>query len=165
MTSRSTIGLGGGCHWCTEAVIAALRGTEAVEQGFIAAAPPDDGFCEAVRVTFDERVLPLASLIEVHLRTHASQSDHSMRGRYRSAVYAVDDAMAERCRDALHALGPRFDAPLVTRVLRLAAFRLNDERYLRYREKRPDAPFCRTHIDPKLDLLERQYAPLLSRDG
>jgi len=29
------IGFGGGCHWCTEAVFAALRGIIRVEQGFI----------------------------------------------------------------------------------------------------------------------------------
>ena len=38
------IGFGGGCHWCTEAVFAALRGVICVEQGFIRADAPDDNF-------------------------------------------------------------------------------------------------------------------------
>jgi len=89
------IGLGGGCHWCTEAVFQALRGVERVEQGFIRSTAPHDGWSEAVIVHFDPAVIDLKTLIEVHLRTHASTSEHSMRGKYRSAVYAFDPQQAD----------------------------------------------------------------------
>ena len=36
------IGLGGGCHWCTEGVFQALRGVTQVDQGFIQSEPPAD---------------------------------------------------------------------------------------------------------------------------
>jgi len=88
------IGFGGGCHWCTEAVFQALNGVQKVEQGFIRSDPPQDSFSEAVIVTFDSKILSLETLIEVHLRTHASTSSHKMRGKYRSAIYIFDNQQA-----------------------------------------------------------------------
>ncbi|GGY36830.1 peptide-methionine (S)-S-oxide reductase [Parvularcula lutaonensis] len=164
MQKLTTIGLGGGCHWCTEAVFQALRGVQEVEQGFIASLPPHDFASEAVRLRFDEAVLPLVVLLEIHLRTHASQSDHSMRRKYRSAVYATDDAMAKRCAGLLAELQAGFERPLVTKVLPLVRFELNEERFLNYRAKHPDAPFCSTHIDPKLAMLRAQF-PAYTEEG
>jgi peptide methionine sulfoxide reductase MsrA len=83
------VGFGGGCHWCTEAAFAALRGVIRVEQGFIRADAPDDNFSEAVLLTFRPEKISVGSLIEIHLRTHSSTSNHSMRRKYRSAVYAL----------------------------------------------------------------------------
>jgi peptide-methionine (S)-S-oxide reductase len=160
-TNVQKIGLGGGCHWCTEAVFASLRGVVRVEQGFIRADAPDDDFSEAVIVTFQPEDIPLGSLIEVHLRTHSSTSDHSMRRKYRSAVYAMDEAQAEAARRVLAELGPGFDAPLVTRVLPFQSFSASDERFQRYAEKNAGGPFCTTYIDPKLALLRQEFGDLL----
>lgn len=154
----TTLGLGGGCHWCTEAVFQALRGVTSVEQGFIASVPPDDRLSEAVRLRFDEEVMSLRALIEIHLRTHSSQSDHAMRGKYRSAIYTEDEETAARSNEVLSGLAPEFAAPLVTRVLPLEKFEASPERFRNYRRKRPEAPFCQTYIDPKLSLLRAHFA-------
>lgn len=151
-------GFGGGCHWCTEAVFAALRGVVHVEQGFIRADAPDDGWSEAVRVTFDPEGITLDVLVEVHLRTHASTSDHSMRGKYRSAVYATSDAQRAEAADILQALAPQFDAPLVTRALTLRGFRPSPERFRNYFEKQAGGPFCTRYIDLKLARLRKHHA-------
>ena len=159
------IGFGGGCHWCTEAVFAALHGVIRVEQGFIRADAPDDSFSEAVVLTFQPDKISLGSLIEIHLRTHSSTSNHSMRGKYRSAVYVMDDAQAEAARRVLADVGRGFDAPLVTRILPFRAFRASDERYQRYAEKNAGGPFCTTFIDPKLALLRKEFGGLLRSAG
>jgi peptide-methionine (S)-S-oxide reductase len=158
------IGFGGGCHWCTEAVFVSLRGVIRVEQGFIQADAPDDDFSEAVLLAFQPEVISLASLIEIHLRTHASTSNHSMRRKYRSAVYAMDEAQAEAARRVLAEVAPGFDAPLVTRVLPFQSFRASDERFQRYAEKNADGPFCRAYIDPKLALLRNEFGGVLKSD-
>ena len=155
------IGLGGGCHWCTEAVFQALAGVHSVAQGFIAADPPDDRFSEAVDITFDLEALPLAALLEVHLRTHASQSDHKMRGKYRSAIYVHSEVQGLRVAEALSDLQHRFDAPLVTQVLRFAAFKASDERFQNYANRNRNGPFCMRYIDPKLDMLRKEYGKLM----
>src|SRR4051812_44496657 len=64
------IGLGGGCHWCTESIFQMLAGVVEVEQGFIRSDPPSDSFAEGVIVHFNPCVIGLPTLVEVHLRTH-----------------------------------------------------------------------------------------------
>ena len=88
MPKIDKVAFGGGCHWCTEAVFQALAGVEQVEQGFVKSRPPHDCFSEAVVVHFNAQIIPVKTLIEIHLRTHASSSAHTMRGKYRSAVYS-----------------------------------------------------------------------------
>lgn len=159
MRSLQQLGLGGGCHWCTEAVFQSLAGVERVQQGFIASDAPDDAFSEAVLVDWDTQRLPLDALIEVHLRTHASTSLHTMRGKYRSALYVMNAAQADACTTALTRLQPGFDAPLITRVLPFRAFRASDARFQNYYATDPDRPFCRTYIEPKLAMLRRRFGP------
>ena len=158
------IGLGGGCHWCTEAVFQAIVGISRVEQGFIRSDPPDDGWSEAVVVTFDPVRLPLNVLLEIHLRTHASTSHHKMRGKYRSAVYVYDAGTGVKVGRILRTLQRSFDAPLVTKILTLTAFKISDERFRNYYASGPDRPFCKTYIDPKLALLRKRYGSLLRQE-
>jgi peptide-methionine (S)-S-oxide reductase len=153
-----TIGFGGGCHWCTEAVFAALRGVHTVEQGFIRSAPPAETWSEAVRIRFDAAIIDLATLIDVHVRTHSAASDHALRSKYRSAVYTLDAAQRSAAKAALEALQPEFDGALVTRVLPLADFKASDGRFQRYYETGPEKPFCRRYIDPKLTLIRQRFA-------
>lgn len=158
MNERITIGFGGGCHWCTEAVFAAVTGVYDVEQGFIASTPPDDGFSEAVRVSFDPAEIPLGVLIEVHLRTHASTSNHKLRGKYRSAIYVMSSEQRRLAERALMQVQTGYDEPLVTRVLPLVEFRISDEKYRKYAVKNAGGPFCERYIDPKLARLRETHA-------
>lgn len=152
------IGFGGGCHWCTEAVFASLRGVASVEQGFARSEPPNETWSEAVRIAFDPGLIPLSVLTDVHLRTHASTSNHKMRGKYRSAVYVNGEGQAEDMRKILAGLQADFDAPLVTQVLPLMDFRHSDPRFHRYFERNAGGSFCTRYIDPKLALLRENYA-------
>lgn len=155
------IGLGGGCHWCTEAVFQAIAGISKVEQGFIRSDPPENAWSEAVVVTFDPVALPLEVLLEIHLRTHSSTSHHKMRGKYRSAVYVYDAGTGVKVGRLMRALQQRFDEPLVTRVMTLAEFKASDEQFRNYYANGPERPFCKTYIDPKLALLRKQFAAAL----
>ena len=164
MAGLATLAFGGGCHWCTEAVFASLRGTT-VTQGFAGSDPPDEAMSEAALVEHDEAVIPLSALVAVHLRTHAAGSDHAMRGKYRSAVYTTDEAQAEAARAALAAEADAL-GPLVTRVLPLRAFEPSRPEFRRYYETRgPEAPFCRAYIDPKLARVRREFGRLVREEG
>jgi len=151
------VGLGGGCHWCTEAVFQALHGVIDVEQGFMRSDPPHEDWSEAILATFRPSRIDLAVLIEIHLRTHARMSDHKLRGKYRSAIYTFDDRQKVSAENALKTLQGGFEKPLVTRVLPQREFRQSEERFQNYYFSNPDRPFCRTYIDPKLRVLREQF--------
>jgi peptide-methionine (S)-S-oxide reductase len=156
------IGLGGGCHWCTEGVFISLRGVEKVEQGWIAGPSPHDEFSEAVIVHFDPAVISLEDLITVHLETHASTKAHGLRHRYRSAVYAFTAEDIERYRTIIQHLSTDFAEPLITQVVLFDQFRASPPQYQDYYRTDPDRPFCRKYISPKLRELRRRRPEVLS---
>ena len=77
------IALGGGCHWCTEAIFQSLIGVIKVEQGYVSSTGENSIFSEAVIIHFNAAKISLSNLIEIHLHTHNSISHHSMRDKYR----------------------------------------------------------------------------------
>lgn len=155
---KHTIGFGGSCHWCTEAIFQSLIGVEKVAQGWVASKPPNDTYSEAVVVTFDPKVISLETLIEVHLYTHSCTSEHSMRGKYRSGVYYVNAVQKKQALEAIKSLQKEFDQPIITKIIPFKAFKLNDEQYLDYYKRNPEKPFCENYISPKLRALRASHA-------
>jgi len=156
-TATSKIGLGGGCHWCTEGVFESLLGVTKVNQGWIASCGEHSEFSEAIEVYFDPAVISLTDLIEIHLYTHASTSNHSMRGKYRSGVYVYDDLQFEQALRILALLSADFDKALITQVYAFKHFKQNKIEMQDYFYSAPDRPFCETYIQPKLKLLLARF--------
>ncbi len=96
----------GGCFWCVEAVFASIAGINAVESGYIGGSQPDPtykqvcggqtGHAEAIKVTFDPKVVSLADLLDIHMATHDPSQLNRQGGdigtQYRSALFPLDDA-------------------------------------------------------------------------
>ena len=156
--SVEKIAVGGGCHWCTEAVFQALKGVEKVEQGYVASAPPLEQFSEGVIIHFDPQTIPLQILIEIHLHTHKSTSNHSFRSKYRSAIYFYSEAQKRDAQRIRAQLQEHFEQPLITQVLAFKHFQASRESLHDYYKSDPEKPFCKTYIAPKLQLLMQQYA-------
>ncbi|RYG40948.1 MAG: peptide methionine sulfoxide reductase [Chitinophagaceae bacterium] len=151
------IGFGGGCHWCTEAVFASLKGVLAVDQGWITELS-HDFFSEAVTVTFDDSIIPLETLMEIHLYTHSSTANHSMRAKYRSAVYVFSEEDRGEAIAILDRLKKQFKDNIITEILYFGAFKRNRAESLDYYYTDPGRPFCENYINPKLQLLMRQFS-------
>jgi peptide-methionine (S)-S-oxide reductase len=150
------IGLGGGCHWCTEAVFQLLCGVEQLQQGWIAALEATS-YSEAVLLEFNPDIIPLKVLIEIHLATHSCTSSHSLRHKYRSAIYVFSQEQKKEAETILEDLQKKYPAKIVTQVLLFLKFKLNEENYLDYYRKDPNKPFCRNMISPKLRLLLQEF--------
>lgn len=156
------VGLGGGCHWCTEGVFQMLKGVAQVDQGFILSDPPSDTWAEGVIVHFDPTAIDLTLLIEVHLRTHSATTDFVAKGKYRSAIYIHDDVQEQRAVEAIRSLQSDFEDTIGTRILPFRKFKRSDERFRNYYATDPQRPFCKRFIDPKLDFIRRNFAEVVS---
>lgn len=154
------VGFGGGCHWCTEGVFQALRGVARVDQGFVKSDAPADTWSEGVIVTFDPIAIPLATLSEVHFRTHSATRARSLRSKYRSAIYLFEDSQRAEAEQALVRFAGGSGQTVHTLILPFKEFRASDERYQNYYRTDPSRPFCRRYIDPKLDFIRQHFSDL-----
>lgn len=157
------IGLGGSCHWCTEAIFQSLIGVNKVEQGWISSeefpAPS-----EAIVVYFDPSIISLEALIEIHLHTHSATSAHPMRGKYRSAIYNYNKEQLSQAKNALVFFQKDFDQPLITDALTFDSFKINKQEYLDYYYKNPEKAFCKNQINPKLRKLISEFRDKVDKE-
>ncbi len=128
---------------------------------FIRSDPPNDTYSEAVEVTFDTDEISLKSLISIHLATHASTSTHKMRNKYRSAIYVLNDRQRNDATKALLELSDEYDVQFVTSIILHQGFKVSDERFQNYYRRKPDKPFCKTYIDPKLVKFRQRFSQLI----
>lgn len=157
MEKTRQIGLGGGCHWCTEAVFQSLQGVIEVQQGYIGSTGAAASFSEGVIVHYDAGIISLESLIEIHLHTHRSTSNHSFREKYRSAVYYLKAEDARECHHTLKKLQEDFEEEVITQVLPFKEFKASRESLQDYYRKNPEKPFCERYINPKLQILKKRF--------
>ena len=153
MDEIKKIGLGGGCHWCTEAIFQSIEGVEKVEQGYIASEGDAESFSEAVILHYPPKMGFLKQLLRIHLHTHQSTSQHSFREKYRSAVYYLQKEDEKEIQKILQELQKDFEEELITRVLPFKKFKASREEIQNYYKKHPEAPFCKRYIEPKLRML------------
>ncbi len=158
MAKLTKIALGGGCHWCTEAVFQSLKGVGKVEQGYVASIDENNTFSEAVIIHFKTEEIALHVIIEIHLHTHKSASNHSMREKYRSAVYTFSIEQEINSREIIESLQKDFDSKVITKVFPFSEFKASREAIQNYYQKNPKKPFCETFINPKLKLLLDKFS-------
>ena len=160
----SKIGLGGGCHWCTEAIYQSLRGVKEVEQGFIASTAEARSPSEAVVVYFDPDLIPLKTLLEIHLYTHKSTVEHSKREKYRSAIYVYSEKQHREVQQAIDKLQTEFSSTIITKILPYKRFEFSMGQFHSYYYSDPEKPFCKNYINPKLQLLLEKFTNVVDLD-
>lgn len=152
------IAFGGGCHWCTEAVFQSLKGVLKVEQGWVASTGRNNTFSEAVVIHFKAEEISTKKLIEIHLYTHKSTSNHSMRNKYRLGIYVFSENQSIEVKMIMDAFQQLFDNKIITEVLPFVNFKPSREQILNYYFENPEKPFCKTFISPKLKLLLSKFS-------
>lgn len=158
MKTLTKIALGGGCHWCTEAVFQTLKGVVKVEQGYVASVDGNTAFSEAVIIHFNKDKIALSVLIEIHLYTHKSTSNHSMRDKYRSAIYTFSEVQKKEAIHILNGFKNTFEDDIITEILPFSEFKASREAVQNYYKKNPEKPFCKQFINPKLKLLVDKFS-------
>ena len=168
-----TITLGGGCFWCTEAVLKPLRGVASVTSGYANGTVKNPtyrevcsgrtGHNEVVRVAFDPDVIALDDLLGIFFATHDPTTLNRQgadRGtQYRSGVYyetPEQKTAAERVVADLTAQNV-FDGPIVTEIVPLDVFYPAEEYHQDYFANNPAQPYCAAVIAPKVGKLRSRY--------
>ena len=174
--SYSTIVLGGGCFWCTEAVYKAVRGVLDVESGYSngqAHAPSYDDVCtgatgcnEVVKLVYDPAQVSTRELLEiffvVHDPTTLNRQGNDVGTQYRSGIYFTTDeqrAVAQALIDELtanNALG----APIVTELLPLAHYFPAEDYHQDFFERNPYQGYCMAVAAPKVAKFRKTFARL-----
>lgn len=72
-------------------------------------------------------------------------------------MYYYDKMQESAFAKAVLKLQPQFSEPIITKALPFIKFKLNDESFLDYFKRNPDAPFCTRYIHPKLEKLQKEY--------
>jgi len=155
--NRMKLGLGGGCHWCTEGVFSAVLGVKEVKQGWIFSDSPYQEWSEGVEILFDPELVTISLLIAIHLHSHSCTSNHALRKKYRSAIYYFNEGQKKASQFALLQMKSDFEQSIVTKVIPFKGFKINTEQFLDYYYKNPDLPFCTNHIKPKLIALKDRF--------
>lgn len=75
-------------------------------------------------------------MIEVHLNTHQSTSNHSFRDKYRSAIYYFDIDKKQEIEGYLHTLQQKFKNQLVTKAMPFHNFKPSREDIQDYYQKK-----------------------------
>ena len=169
--------LAGGCFWCTEAVFHGLDGVSAVESGYIGGTNPNPtykevcsgstGHAEAIAVTFDERVISLADLLDVHFATHdptqLNRQGNDLGTQYRTALFPLDDAQRTAAAAAIARWNDEHPGQsAVTSIEGPATWYPAEDYHQEYWQGEGQRnPYCLAVIPPKLAKLQAKYGARL----
>ncbi len=172
--SEATVG--GGCFWCTEAVLQRLKGVESVFPGYAGGRVPGTptyrevcsgltGHAEVVRVRFDPEALSYRDLLTVFMATHDPTTLNRQgadRGtQYRSVIFFHDPEQEQTAREVVESMQAYYEDPIVTEIAPLSNFHPAEAEHVNYYNQHPDQGYCRYVIDPKLKKLRDAFAPML----
>jgi peptide-methionine (S)-S-oxide reductase len=173
MNEREVATLGGGCFWCTEAVLNELIGVEKVESGYsggTVAYPTYQQVCtgttghaEVVQITFDPKLISFEDLLRIFFTTHdpttLNRQGADVGTQYRSIILYHDDkqkAIAEKVIEETES-ARIWDRPIVTQVKPFEAFYRAEDYHQEYFKQNPGQSYCQIVIAPKVVKLRKQY--------
>lgn len=175
--TRATAVFAGGCFWGVDGTFSHVKGVLSVESGY--AGPSgrrvdyetvsggDTGFAEAVRVTYDPRVVSYGTLMRVFFSVIADPTTLNYQGpdhgtQYRSALFPLTPEQDKAARAYLVQLGKSglWNQPVVTRVERLVSFQPAEGYHQDFLTRNPDHPYIRRWDAPKVAALKATFPTL-----
>ncbi len=170
----SSLVLGGGCFWCTEAAYELLPGVKAVTSGYSGgkeANPTYEQICahvtghaEVIKIDYDPAVVSLESLLEyfwsVHNPTQVGGQGNDHGPQYRSIILYADETQKTAATKSLAQVGKTFRDPITTEIVPLVKFWPAEGYHQDYFAKNPNAGYCRYVIAPKVKKLKEQIPAL-----
>jgi peptide-methionine (S)-S-oxide reductase len=169
-SSTALATLGGGCFWCTEAVLERLPGVKQVVSGYAGGHVKNPtyeqvctgttGHAEVIQVEFDPTIISYDRILEVFFEAHdpttVNRQGADEGTQYRSVIFYHNEAQraaAERAKIAAQALWPD---PIVTEIKPLDVFYPAEAYHQDYFRRNPNQGYCTFVIKPKMKKLEQK---------
>ncbi len=172
--------VGGGCFWCTEALMKMLKGVKEVTPGYAGGHIPNPsyeavctqttGHAEVVLVRFDPEKITYRDLITYFFLTHdpttLNRQGNDIGPQYRSVIFYYNEEQ-KRVAEAIKAdltAQKVFDKPIVTAIEPYRNFYPAEAYHHDYYARNPNKLYCAYVISPKLQKARAQFHSLM-REG
>ena len=189
MEGMETLVVAGGCFWCVEAIYEELKGVAKVESGYTGGHVPRPtyeqvctgatGHAEAVRITFDPKVISEDDLLHIFFTTHdpttLNRQGPDQGTQYRSAVFYKNDAEKSLAEKVIKDIDQEkiWSDPIVTTLEPLKEFYMAEDYHQDYYNKfeksddlqkmEMNSGYCRAIIEPKVRKFRAKYADKLKK--
>lgn len=171
--------LGGGCFWCTEAVLEDLRGVLGVLPGYSGGhvdhpsyeqiCNKDTGHIEVARVEYDPAQLSYTDLLRVFFATHnpttPGRQGNDVGPQYESAIFWQNDSQREQAQAVIAEIEAQgiYDAPIVTQLREPTTFWPAEDYHRNYFALHPEQGYCQFVIAPKVAKFRQQFSDRLKK--
>ena len=163
--------LAGGCFWCLDAAYRALNGVVSVESGYVGGSVPSPtyeqvctgttGHAEAVKVTFDEEIIPSDVILDAFFTMHdprqLNRQGNDVGTQYRSAMFAADDAQRETFERAAERAADWWGGGLVTTMEPLTEWYPAEDYHQDFFAKNPGQGYCLAVAVPKVNKVRARF--------
>ena len=160
---------GGGCFWCTEALLETLDGVKSVVSGYAGGHQPNPtytevcaettGHAEVVQVAFDPAVITFDELLAYFWQSHdpttLNRQGNDVGTQYRSIILFHDDDQKEVAEQSKANAAGSFDDPIVTEIVKHETFYTAEAYHQDYFRKNPNQGYCYFVIRPKLQKFKK----------
>lgn len=174
-----TVLLGGGCFWCIEPALSALRGVKYVDSGYsggISHYPTyeqirydNTGHIEVVQVRYNPEEISFNTLLEVffslHDPTSLDRQGNDVGPQYASAIFYTTSQQLKIAKDAISHLEKKLKTPVVTKLISADVFWPAEDEHIDYYMSNPIEPYSLGVIQPKLREFSRAYKSLIKTNN
>ena len=155
---------GGGCFWCTEAMLEDVEGILSVVSGYAGGHVKNPtyrhvcegttGHAEVVQVIFDPVKITYKRVLELFWRSHdptsLNRQGADVGTQYRSTIMWHNEAQKTMAEASMKEAASLFARPIVTKIEKMDIFYPAEDYHQDYFKKNPTAGYCNFVIRPKL---------------